>query len=526
MDARGGELEALDDAGTSYRLTIPPGALPGPTLITVTPLARVDGLPFHAGLEVGARLEPHGLSFLQPATLVITPARPLNPGVQIPWRVEGERQHLDILAAPVPPTPAQVTFVIRHFSDYGSSSATVTERSAESGRPALEAQEQLGRDLAGASGPQEIRGLYQAYGEQILGPLKAAAPQNCMLAALYLQESHSLLIQAELWGVQDEARSILHDVLGTGLAEDVGRRCLKEQFELCLMGGGDVAGLIQWAVRWEQARQGVGLDPRPLALLGGSVLQTALRDYVQRCARYEVELTSTLNYEGSLPAAQGAISLGPTTLKRQISVYSRLPVVAEVSPEATVTLPAATGPLSYTKYEEAGTGSMETVMAAASCEGSALTTRPGTMRAQLNLVFKVGKQPLTSRLQGLSEELQKLVRRLPVMDPLGGAREVDLEHSTVTVHPGEPTEITKTVCHTTGGLFSKEEESDTWRIEWQQRMGPGADQPEGWTLEPLRPAPGVLARLTQHSDGTQNPVAGIKEALWDLRIDLKHTPKR
>ena len=543
VDASGGELEALDDAGNSYLLTVPPGALPGPTRITVTPLTQVGGLPFKAGLGVGARLEPHGLSFLRPATLAITPAKPLNIQALMPWRIEGERQHLDVIVARA--NPNQVTFVLNHFSDYGTSSASETERSIELARPALEAQEQLGRDMAKVLGQErqnqlvgtddaetgmssaalkELTALLKAYETQVLKPLKAVANENCALAHLYLQERVGLIKQMQTLGRGDEALDVLHDVLGEGLSDAVGRQCLKEQFELCLMSGGDVAGLVQWAIGWERSRQLVGLDDTPRSLLDGGELADALKDYVQRCGRYELEMVSTLDYEGVRPDASGAISLGSTELKLQISVQARLPLVTQVSPDVGVSLPVGKGPLNYAKYKEAGSASMVTIGVTGSCTWSAFGTQAGNMQVKLDLLFK-DKQVQPQKIQGLSEQVQKILGRLPSVGLLNVAREVDLEHSTLTIQPGEPTEISLMKCVSTGESTSEKQEAQTWLTEWSQRLGPAEDEQSGWTLEPLQPAPGVLGRLTQHDDGSRTPLKGFKK-VWDLRIDVKHTPHR
>ncbi len=70
----GGEVAALAPDGTHLTLRIPPGALPSPTEIRLTP-AAFEGLDGVASSFVGgAVFAPSGLQFAVPATLVVTPA--------------------------------------------------------------------------------------------------------------------------------------------------------------------------------------------------------------------------------------------------------------------------------------------------------------------------------------------------------------------------------------------------------------------------------------------------------------------
>lgn len=69
----GGVVTATASSGTLYSLSIPPGALPGDTLITLTPIAATAGLPF-SGPSVAVRMQPSGLQLDRPAILEITPA--------------------------------------------------------------------------------------------------------------------------------------------------------------------------------------------------------------------------------------------------------------------------------------------------------------------------------------------------------------------------------------------------------------------------------------------------------------------
>lgn len=61
-----------------YTLTLPAGSVSTPTLVTLSQLATVAGLPNQQGLLAGARLEPAGLVLLAPAFLQIDFPRPID----------------------------------------------------------------------------------------------------------------------------------------------------------------------------------------------------------------------------------------------------------------------------------------------------------------------------------------------------------------------------------------------------------------------------------------------------------------
>ena len=67
----GGTLTAQGADGTKFTLTFPKGALPNDEKITLTPAARVDGLPFSGALAGAVQMEPEGLRLLAPAVLTI-----------------------------------------------------------------------------------------------------------------------------------------------------------------------------------------------------------------------------------------------------------------------------------------------------------------------------------------------------------------------------------------------------------------------------------------------------------------------
>ena len=85
----GGKLTATGANGTRYELTVPAGALDVQTPITMTPIARVAGLPGGKATTHGVQFAPDGLRFAEPAELRITPARGLTKPVGLIASDEG-----------------------------------------------------------------------------------------------------------------------------------------------------------------------------------------------------------------------------------------------------------------------------------------------------------------------------------------------------------------------------------------------------------------------------------------------------
>jgi hypothetical protein len=128
MSRQGGSLTATGGDGSTFKLTIPPGALVGDEEIVLTPVTGVAGLPPGATVGAGVQMAPDGLLLLKPATLVVEAKHPVAGGHELPigWTRQGEGVHAESAAIKtrVP------TFTITHFS--GVAVADATSPAAES----------------------------------------------------------------------------------------------------------------------------------------------------------------------------------------------------------------------------------------------------------------------------------------------------------------------------------------------------------------------------------------------------------
>jgi hypothetical protein len=96
IGAEGGTLRATAADGNTYELVIPPDALDFDETISMTPVSAVDGLPLSGGLAGAVTLEPAGIIFYEPATLLITPAAATSSELSVGFAYDGlgEEFHL------------------------------------------------------------------------------------------------------------------------------------------------------------------------------------------------------------------------------------------------------------------------------------------------------------------------------------------------------------------------------------------------------------------------------------------------
>jgi hypothetical protein len=113
----GGTIHVVASSGVVYDLEIPPLALSQDTVVSVTPISGLSGLPFAMNPLGAVLFSPEGLSFIRPATLTITgPAAAGGPIVG--FRTGGDGSGLELVPAWV--QGASVRLDIPHFSTAGA----------------------------------------------------------------------------------------------------------------------------------------------------------------------------------------------------------------------------------------------------------------------------------------------------------------------------------------------------------------------------------------------------------------------
>ncbi|MGI6005227.1 MAG: hypothetical protein ACOX88_07455 [Christensenellales bacterium] len=102
------QLSVTDDAGLTWTLSIPEGALAQPTTITMTPLADVSG---GAGARSGVLFGPSGLLFAVPATLSVT-----GPGADKMLLLSADENGRDLTPTATAPGEDGTEALVFHFS--------------------------------------------------------------------------------------------------------------------------------------------------------------------------------------------------------------------------------------------------------------------------------------------------------------------------------------------------------------------------------------------------------------------------
>jgi len=128
----GGSIEAIGAGGERYRLTIPEGALEGPFVITVTPIATIAGTPMDDGFLGGVGFEPDGLAFLKSAELEVTTPQPY-PADAFGFSFAEAGRDVHRMATTFEGETARASFW--HFSGWGAGQGTPAQNALQAYQP-------------------------------------------------------------------------------------------------------------------------------------------------------------------------------------------------------------------------------------------------------------------------------------------------------------------------------------------------------------------------------------------------------
>ena len=321
ISVSGGSLTVTGGDGTLFQLDIPGGALVTDTLIRMTPVSQLDGMPFGSN-PYAVQLEPEGLQFYAPAILTITPAQQIPIDQQIFFTYQGMGENLT-LALPVVDSP-EIKLELPHFSGYGVTKGLLADiepvrarigGTAEARLQASAAEElSRARQAALLGGESEsvldLTDYFRQYEQQVIQPRIAAAGESCAAGRLAIQTVLGYERQRQLLG--HEGGAYLFD---PGLMDTVANVCMKEEFELCR----DEHIIHRIIPAW------LGLE-RQYQLLGFSedgatvpVLESA-KTYVRQCLTFELQFESQGDFDdgfggGYTSAVQSRvkIQLDPST---------------------------------------------------------------------------------------------------------------------------------------------------------------------------------------------------------------------
>ena len=296
IPVEGGSLSATAADGTVYTLDIPSDALLNETLIGLTPVTSIAGMPF-GDQSYAVQFSPEGLFLHNFAILTIEPTEALPVDEQIAFGYLQDGADL-ILEAPVAES-SEIKIHVQHFSGSGVTKGLladiepVRERLGGSAERRLSnaVAEQLSLARQGNGELPDLGPLFQQYVDEVVKPRVAAAGESCAAGRLALQTVLSLERQRQLMGQPEGGGGFLGEY--PGLMDTAASVCIEEEFELCT----EEHVIHRMQPVW------LGFE-RQYALLGNgdaAVLERA-RDLTVKCLtfRLEFESTGSLNEPTSL----------------------------------------------------------------------------------------------------------------------------------------------------------------------------------------------------------------------------------
>lgn len=238
----GGSLTTTDPRGHTATLTVPANALVAPVEITATPVASTDGEGAVDGTAVGMRLEPEGLTFLEPAILSVTPAHG-DLGRSAVGMVSASDGALTRPEA-VLPEPGRLAMPVHHFSmvrmlvsngDGGWSTQFFSgaEYTATVGAQVARLLEQLRDAVDDAERAELVDRLNDTFDQHftnLVAPLLGPSTTDCGFFRDNFETALSHLRTRELLSLPNEAHTAaVYDALRRGLQNcwvEVTRECL------------------------------------------------------------------------------------------------------------------------------------------------------------------------------------------------------------------------------------------------------------------------------------------------------------
>lgn len=299
ISTAGGTLTATGPDGTVYQLDIPADALLSDTVIRMTPVSQIEGMPFGSA-AFAVQFEPDGLQLYKNAILTITPSQEIPPDQQIMFGYQNQGDNLVLL--PPAENSAEIKIIIMHFSGAGVSKGFLADIEPVRARIGGDAEARIKSAIAeylqkerqkqllgqGDDEPLDLTGFFNEYEEQVVKPRVAAAGESCANARLAIQTVLSFERQKQLLGMGNDDEA----VIDAGLMDTATNVCMKEEYELCR----DEHIIHRIIPAWlgvERQYQLMGIEASP-------ALDQA-QAYVRQCLTFELDFQS----EASMDAGGG-----------------------------------------------------------------------------------------------------------------------------------------------------------------------------------------------------------------------------
>ena len=554
VDSSGATMTATGEDGTFFTLEIPKGALHTRERIEMTPVKRVDGLPFKEGRSLGTvQLQPEGLRFDRPAKLTIEVEKPVpaNERLAFAWIADGRDTH----RYPARGDSLEMQLQLLHFSGYGFGQAPPSDpgrihllyASAHEARLEAKLAEIIDRErkalLTGEKGdddPSELGDAFRSamieYYDGIVAPTMKIAETDDRMAACAFNFYLGWLRQIQLFGAagEESVPMVGGDVAGATAAAKTDdpelRRRMAEAGASAQRIMSNVADKLM--ARAEEGCRRHDLAAyvrvvsiyREFALLGASDealpdLATVIEKAEENCNRWEVELVSDV--ESRLPNGSSRYQLASTA---QFNGKDK----------------GAEAPLNYRALEISGRPWRDAMDAMSGGKGAALTQKGSFLRLMDFTISKRGSRHGAVRVLGV---FWANVQRDTVGTSCAGGDEkqtalvTDSVEVTLRVEP--PTEIVRFV-HPDGIVPPRDEDMHEWmRFFTQFRQNAGdeiarasgvgdnalpeeQEQAQVLTVRMKQQEPGVWRAEFNTKEGVLGGSTGLSET---GHLVLRHTPK-
>ena len=144
----GGKIELKSGNGVTYTLEVPKDALLSDEIITMAPVAQIDGLPLSGGLLGAVDLRPEGMRLVKPATLTIQLPAGFKAADLIGFAYQGGGE--DFHLYPVSAKGTAITANLMHFSSYGGGQGTQADSQTQQGKTPTGAESQFENEMGAA----------------------------------------------------------------------------------------------------------------------------------------------------------------------------------------------------------------------------------------------------------------------------------------------------------------------------------------------------------------------------------------
>ncbi|MEB2314067.1 MAG: hypothetical protein OZ921_13440 [Sorangiineae bacterium] len=268
----GGSIEVKSAAGTRYVLSVPAGALLGPVEITATAVASF-GVKGPQGVVFG----PADTHFLAPASLTISPSKPVPPAEQLLFTFSDDGAEL--WAAEPKLGSADMVVVVQHFTGYGFTGLADKAREAyvgwKTGRAESRIQNEIGEALqaerarqrsgdpsGSAATNKKIAESMDEWEREVVAPRLAAAGTSCAAAVKAVSTALGLERQRQLLNIPAKDRKAPSTAELIALMSDP---CEKEAIAAC-QAKKDPSVLVAYWLGANRNRQLLGAaDEHPMA---------------------------------------------------------------------------------------------------------------------------------------------------------------------------------------------------------------------------------------------------------------------